>query len=314
MSGQENQNAAGTQQTPSWFHPEYPPLNSKDDVGQASIEGQVVEYPQVVRNMTDPPIIGQGFGNLSFMLFEQPRMFRGKPIYGYVKMRGNHLDDKAARYDAYRIVREIDSKFQIRIAKVGVWVPITENDSVVQDMFDVRENDEQKLLRDEAVKEKEAESRRIARELRDAEEKLKEGGDIYDNPESLDFYTMKRVTEMRLAEAVDIAQRKVDDLTVTLAKTHILLRRLETMNPQHVEGWVDNYNRERSKTSLPDFVPGEDQFSRYDATTLAQLEADYPELAATVTKEMGTYGVQDENENTTSSSATNAESADSEKL
>jgi hypothetical protein len=111
--------------TPSWFHPDYPTLKSSDDVGKASVEGQIVEYPQVVRNMVDPSISGQNFGNLSFMLFSEPRMFRGKPIYGYVKIRGNHQDEKSARFDAFRIVREVDSKFQIRIAKVGTWFHIT---------------------------------------------------------------------------------------------------------------------------------------------------------------------------------------------
>ena len=293
---------AEQQKTPSWFHPDYPPINTQDDVGKAVVAGQAVEYPQVVRNMVDPPVIGQIFGNLSFMLFKKPRMFRDKPIYGYVKLRGNHQDDKSARFDAYRIVREVDSKFQVRIAQVGTWVPITDNDGVVKELYDVREGDEEIHIRDEAVKERESEARRITRELQEAEEALKTGDDIYDKPESLDFYTMKRVTEMRVAEAVQIQQRKLDELRKTLVETHMILHRLEIPNPQYSSEWVDNYNRERAKTSLPDFVPGGKQFAAYDSTTLGGLEEDFPEIVETVTKKMGTYGKSADDESADSES------------
>jgi hypothetical protein len=66
-----------------YFQPEYPPLQ-KDLMGEAAVNGQIIQYPQIVRKMIDPPIEGQKCGNLSFMLLDTPRIFRGKPIYGYV--------------------------------------------------------------------------------------------------------------------------------------------------------------------------------------------------------------------------------------
>jgi len=167
-------------QPPSWLIPSYPPLKSDDDVGKAAIEEQVYSYPKVVRQQTDPPIVGQHYGNVSFMLFDAPRMCDGKPVYGFVKIRGNHESQEVAYKDACRIVREVDSKYQVRIAPVGSWVPITENDRAVKEVFDVRESDKEIHLRDEAVKEKEKQHAKIAQELKDAEEKLKNGGDIYD--------------------------------------------------------------------------------------------------------------------------------------
>jgi hypothetical protein len=157
-------------------------------------------------------------------------------------------------------------------------------------MYDVKEHDEEKVLRGEAVKEKEAETRRIARELQEAEEKLKEGGDIYDDQFSLDFYTMKRVTEMRVAESVAIQQRKLDEIKATMTETHIILRRLEKENPKYSDLWIENYNRERSKTSLPNFIPSERQFESYELTSLEQLEQDFPEVSENVTQKMSTYG------------------------
>lgn len=275
--------------TPTWFNEKYPQLGD-DDIGQAALEGQVVTYPKVVRSNVDPPIVGQTIGALSFMLFKTPRMFRDKPIYGYVKLRGNHNDEKTARFDAYRIVRQVDSKFQVRLAPVGVWVPITEDNSCVKEMYDVRENDEEKHIRDEAVKEKELEAKRIAKEIKEAEEALKNGSDIYDNPESLDFYTMKRVTEMRLFEAHQIALRKLQELESSMNETHMILRMLEVQNPCYPNEWIDVYNKERSKTSLPAFIPSERQFERYDETTLDGLFEKYPDLVDKVKTQMSTYG------------------------
>lgn len=286
-----------TQEKPSWYHPEYPPISNADDVGKAAVEGQLITYPQVVRKNSDPPIQNQVFGNVSFMLFDTPRRFRGKPIYGYVKLRGNHADADSARYDAYRIVRQVDSKFQVRTAPVGHWVPITDNDSgVVEELYDVRENDEEHHIRDEAVKEREREARRIAKELKEGEEKLKSGDDIYDKPESLDFYTMKRVTEMKLSEAISIQKRKLQEVELQLAETHILCRKLEKTNPEYAEQWIENYNKERVKTSLVEFVPSENQFSEYDSTTLEELETKFPELVKVVDGKLETYGKTEEDQ------------------
>lgn len=280
-----------TQVPPSWFHPDYPSLG-QDDVGKAAIEGQFVEYPMVVRKMIDPPIVGQKTGNLSFMLFNKPRDFRGKPIYGYVKMRGNHENDVVARKDGHRIISDVDSKFQVRSGPVGSWLPITESDSVVNEIYDTGEKgmEDEKLLRTEALKEKEAVERRQMKELRESEEALKSGGDVYDDPTTLDFYTMKRVTEMRLFEAVENARLKVASLENTLRETHFMLRGLEVDHSEYADQWIANYNAERNKTSIGDFVPAAGQFAEYEATSLDEIRANYPVVAAKVEKDMAQYG------------------------
>ncbi len=147
-----------------------------------------------------------------------------------------------------------------------------------------------------AVKEKETEARRIAQEIRDAEELLKNGDDIYDRPESIDFYTMKRVTEMRLLESVQIAERKISDIKKSLTETHITLKMLEVTNPQYDVEWIDRYNKERSKTSLPAFVPGEHQFDELCAVTLNDLSEKYPEIYLLAKKKLSECGKQEKSE------------------
>lgn len=259
---------------PEYFKPEHPSLT--DEELKAAIEQQVFTYPQVVRQMIDPPISSQRYGSLSFMLFDTPRIFRNKPIYGYVKLRGNYESEVVARKDAFRIVRDIDSKFQVRIAEVGTWVPITENDCVVKELYDVQESEKETHLRDEIAKQKEAETRRIANEIRDAEERLTKGKDIYDDCESIDFYTMKRVTEMKLHETYQTQIMKLKELESKIGEQRIILKTLERNHPTYTNEWIGVYNDERKKTSLPNFIPGETQFDEFESLTLENLLDKFP--------------------------------------
>ena len=279
-----------TPEKPAWFHPDYPPFKSWDNIGKAVVEGQVFEYPQIVRVMADPIIPLQQYCLISFNLFKEPRMFREKPIYGFVKFRGAYPDDNKARFESYKIAREVDSKFFIGIGPTGTWLPITESTSVVKEIYDVKEHDEQKQLRTEAIKEKEADQKRMAAEIRDAEEALKNEGDIYDRPESLDFYAMKRVTEMRLKETIDAAQRKVDEYYDSLIKTHMILRMIEDNHPEYHDEWLECYNEKRLKTSLPPCIPGEKTFELYNKSNLNNMINEYPDLYDKVKQEMSTYG------------------------
>lgn len=275
MSLQQSQN--NKKNIPEWSHPDYPTLKT-GLIGKAACEGQVVEYPQVVRQDIDTPIIGQKYGNISFNFFEKPLMFQGKPIYGFFKLRGNHESAEVSRTDSYRIVRDLDSKFQVRIAPVGCWVPLTESDAVVKELYDVRESDKEIHLRDEATKKKEADSRRIQKEITEAQEQLEKGGDIYDDEENIRFYTMKRVTEMRLDESYQIQLIKLEELKKKRDEQRIIVKKLEKMYPSYSDEWLNVYNDERKKTSLPKFIPGETQFVDYNRVTLDELLEKYPHL------------------------------------
>ena len=254
----------------SWFHPDYPPLG-RDEVGTAAVNGQIVEYPALVRKHVDPAISNQIYGNISFNLFETPKIFKGKNVYGFVKIRGNHESVEVARADASRIVREVDSKFLVAIGPVGVWVPITESISAIKDLYDVKDSDQGISLRDEAIKDKEKEDQKKIQEIKEAEERLVEGGDIYDNQDSLKFYTMKRVTDMTLYETNRAQYLKLRSIQKTLIEQRILLKNLEEKHPEYSTSWVELYNQERKKSGITTFVPGETQFEEYESLSLDDL-------------------------------------------
>lgn len=250
-----------TQKTPQWLVPDYPDLG--ENVGEAAVKNQIIHYPKAVRTMTDPPILNQELGLISFNLFREPRKLRnGKPVYGFYKLRGNYAEKNLAYRQAKEIILKTDSKYKIRVSPVGHWLPITEDDSVVQEVVDITTGEE-RSLNDEAALEKRREQAQIARELQERQEELKTGGDIYDNPESLAYYTMKRVTEMKLYEHIGILQKQMDDVHEKLNKTRTELYGLDRRFPEYEDQWIDLYNLERKKVSIPPFNPSETMIQAY---------------------------------------------------
>jgi len=244
---------------PEWLVPLYPPLKGDDAVGKAAVEGQMVHYPKVVRTMTDPPLVGQRLSCVSFMLFKEPKkLSNGVPVYGYIKMRGNWADESQATFEASKIIKEVDSKYQVRVAPTGAWVPITDEQAFIKDVIEVRTSKEQILLHDEAAKEKMAEERRIKNEIREREEELKNDGDIYDDPTSLTYYSMRRVTEKTLIESRDRQINQLESTHQILYKVRKELKKLEIDHPDYIDKWIDRYNEERHKAGIPDFVPSEE--------------------------------------------------------
>jgi hypothetical protein len=258
MSQEGNTN--NTSQPPGWLVPTYPSLRGDDVVGRAAVEGQLVSYPKVVRTMTDPAIVGQKLSCVSFMLFKEPRkVSKGPPVYGYVKMRGNWADQSQATFEASKIIRDIDSKYAIRLAPTGSWVPITDNAAFIEDHLDVNTGEQEFALRDEAVKEKQADDNRIKKELRDREEELKEDGDIYDDPTSLTYYAMRRVTETTLLDTYDRQYAQLKSTKAVINKVQRELKKLELSNPEYTEQWIDRYNQEREKGGVPLYKQNEKQ-------------------------------------------------------
>jgi len=255
-------------QHPSWYQPDAPEL-TREELSAAT--SQLISYPQVVRDARDPCINGQEFVNLSFMLFAEPRQLpHNKKAYGYVKVRGSKGTQDECLKDAKRIIKQVDSKNAIRIAPVGSWVPITDSDLFCQDMEDVRMNKEEVQLRDEAVKERDNHMRQVQREIREKEEELKAGKDIYDDPESLRYYSMRRVTDLKVEQEIKRMQKQIQGLQDTLVQVRTELKKLDKKYPEYNDQWIGCYNEERRKTSIPDYVPSETSLQDYEQWQLPQ--------------------------------------------
>lgn len=263
--------SSDTQKQPEWFNPNYPALKPNDSIGRSAVDGQIVSYPKVVRTMIDPPINNQSIGNISFMLFNEPKKTKsGKPVYGFCKLRGNWNGEQQARFEASKIIREVDSKYPVLLAPVGSWVPITEDEDASKDKYDVRMKDEELHLRDEAAKEKEADRRRIQREIQERAEELKKG-DIYDDPTTLTYYSMRMVTELRLTEERERQLKQLAGVEDNIRKVQEELARMEANHPDYKDNWIECYNAERRKTGIPDFCPSEGFLDKHDEAVRAIL-------------------------------------------
>lgn len=264
---------------PDYIKPNAKPLTD-DELAQALTEN-VCAFPRVVRDMRDPPISNQSFANVSLMLFKEPRQFKsGKPVSGFMKIRGVWPTESTASADASRIIKEVDSKYPIRIAPVGAWLPITEETDFVKESIDVRMKDEETHLRDEAVREKNAERRKVMRELREREEELQGEEDVYAHRDTLAYYTMKRWTEVTLSETIERKQQELAKMEATRKGVWRELRELEVDNPQYTGMWIEYFNDKRQEVSIPEWKPSATQFEGYDATTLDGLVAEGVESSA----------------------------------
>ena len=246
----------------SWLVPDYPPLTG--NVGQAAVAGQITYYPQVTRSMRDDTIDSQQSGLVSFMFLSEPKKTKnGKNIYGFFKLRGNWADENQATAKGSSIVRNQDSKYPIRIAPVGAWVPISDDEAMVNRNVNINTEEEQNVAKDKAVREDEEKKKKIMRELKEREEEVKTAKDYNEDKEDIDFYTMKMVVWMRLQESIEIERKKLKGLEDKLLETRKVLFDLDKTHPAFNDQWIDNYNKERRKAGIPDFTPGESEMRNY---------------------------------------------------
>lgn len=251
-----------------WVVPGYPPLTG--EVGEAAVEGKLVKYPQIARGNKDYPVPQQAMGLISFMLFKEPKKLQsGSPVYGFFKLRGNYADEDICVSKAGDIIRSQDSKTKIKIAEVGAWLPITDEErgGIVQKSVDIRTEDSEKdKIREEAHKQEQAKAERIMKELKEREKEVREGRDYNDDPDSLDYYTMKKVAWQRLRETIEIQKKKTLDLEEKLVLTRKILAELDERHPSYAVDMVENYNKERRKSGFPDYVPSEAEEKVYADT------------------------------------------------
>ena len=264
---------------PDWMIPDYPPL--KGDVLKEAVQGQMIKYPMVTRDWQDPPIANQVYSNLSFMFLNKPHTLKsGGKLYGFVKARGNWPTEDSATGDGSRIIREVDSRYQVRIGLVGVWHPITPDNAVVSDLFDVEMKKGEHQLRGQAAKDAEAEQRKIQRELREREQTLREEKDINEDKDDIRYYTMRRYTDMKLNEALGAARKKIADMRYNLLKCRLELKQLELKHPTHTDNWLDVYNAERAKTGIGAYVPGKHEFDDYEEAAVGVMQPEFDEMTA----------------------------------
>lgn len=269
---------------PAWYQPDAPPLTSAET--RAAARELTGHYPVVVRDQRDPVRGDQAFGTVAFQFFDAPRVLsNGTKVWGLGKLRGNHPTDAAAEKDLKRIICEVDSRSQNRIAEVGAWFPLTNDPSMCKEVLDVDPEGEEPTasgagggisLRDEAVREQKQTSARIMRQIKEREREAKDQ-DPYDDVLSLDFYTTKMQTYRALGEAIRRQERKLGRARAARARVVHHLRQLEVVHPEYKDAWVERLNEKRAESGLhPDRIaPWE--MEEYEGYTPEEIAPPDPE-------------------------------------
>lgn len=237
--------------------PTHPALTG--DEANAAVQNQLIYYPQVVRSQTDTPVSKQHMGLISFMMLAEPRQTKdGKKILGFFKLRGNWSDLEQAESKGARIIREEDSRYKIRVVDVGVWLPLCDDDSLVKKNVNINLNaTDDERHREDAARAEESKRRQIMREIKEREIEVKSGKDYNDDEADLNFYTLKRVTWMRMRENLESLENQRNSISKKLIETREKIRELDDKFPDHKDNWLDLYNTERRKAGIPDYTPSQ---------------------------------------------------------
>lgn len=242
----------------------------RGDEGAQAVKGQLYTYPKIVRGHSDSPVSNQGMGLVSFALLEDPvTISSGKKVFGFVKLRGNYPDYDSCKREASKIIKEVDSNFQVRIGAVGQWLPITDDDTFVKEQIDVdteeTEDGEIPQLRTEATLRKQKEDERRIKELKERSKEVQEN-DVYDDHDSIEYYVMKRVADMKLFETYEETLAKLKELKEKMTMIHSEVNELTEKHPEHNEKWLDKYNEKRKELGIPGEFTPTDSYLEYCET------------------------------------------------
>lgn len=229
------------------YDPKASPL-TKEETENAKKE-LVSTFPKVVRSKVDPRIPHQEYTNISFIFLKEPK----DGVYGFFNPRGTWEDADKATEESEKIIQNVDSVNKIHIAPTGYWSPITNNEKYSQDQMDVKTNDKDFALRDRAAKDAARKNQQERRELNEKREELKNlESDIDANPESLDYYTKKKVAQKELNGYLVQANEKIKTLKKSLRKVEKEIKDLSKKHPEYIDQWLENYNKARRRVGLED--------------------------------------------------------------
>ncbi len=227
------------------FDSDAPPL-TKDELESAKKDNMIRSYPKVIRYKNDPRIPGQEISTASFMLLKEPK----DGVVGFIKPRGSFDSEQATKHSE-DIISNVDSIFVIHQLNTGYWNPITNNEKYTLDQMDVKTQKEDIALRDRAAKENAAKNAQLQREIQEQKELLRqENPDETEDPDSLDYYTKKRVSQKELRGYIMQATEKLHTLKKSLKKVETEIIQLNKKNPTYIDKWLDNYNNARRRVGL----------------------------------------------------------------
>ncbi len=214
--------------------------------------------------------IQQAYCNMEFRIFKEPKATKtGNKCYGLWKFKGAHMSKSVAETEAENSIKKGEFVGSIKCRPSGMWHPIMDavEGELMIDVSDKNSESKEKNLelRTKAAYEKKEEQERIIREIRENEKLLKD--DSMHDPETLNYFTMKRVTEKELSENAAILRNKLLDIEEKLNMTREIIYTSSVAHPDYDSQWVYNYNNSpmgRKASGLPDYIHSDRLVKEYN--------------------------------------------------
>lgn len=240
------------------YDPSHPPLTS-EETAEAS-KKLIRKYPAVDRHKIDPQLTGQVISNVSFMLLKEPTQ---DGVHGFIKIRGVWPDEERANVECENMIKNIDSTVPIHQLRVGYWHPLTNNEKYTSDQMDVQTRDCEMALRDRAAKQAALKNAQLRKELDERKEDLKNVEGSTDDPTSLNYYTMKKVSQNEIKGYYKQAFDKLEKFKKDLKESERIIKDMNKKYPKYQDMWLDNLNTQRVKAGLPEIT--EDDLNKIES-------------------------------------------------
>lgn len=228
--------------------------HSETDEARKCLVNQNLLFPRSVKSTTDPILMGQEYGLISFTPAHDVQPNKNG-IYGVMKLRGNFSTiDESEKY-AEKLIRTHDSYNEIHVVRTGQVFPLTKKAELVQETVNVDINKEADKIVSESVKEKRNKEKVEMKTIQEREKKLlKENQEILKDEykqDPIDEYTMLRVKKAQLMWTLIQTKKRInDEILPALKKTKKSIMEMNKKYPEFDKMYYDRYIEARKSVGI----------------------------------------------------------------
>ena len=227
---------------------------SETEEARKYLVNQNLLFPRSVKSTTDPILMGQEYGLISFTPAHDVQPNKNG-IYGVMKLRGNFSTiDESEKY-AERLIRTHDSYNEIHVVRTGQVFPLTKKAELVEETINVDINKEADKIVSESVKEKRNKEKIEMKNIQEREKKLlKENQEILKDEykqDPIDEYTMLRVKKAQLMWTLIQTKKRInDEILPALKKTKKSIMEMNEEYPEFDKMYYDRYIEARKSVGI----------------------------------------------------------------
>jgi hypothetical protein len=248
-------------------------------------------FPRVERSYADPPIPLQTISLVSFIPAKGAKP-NDDGVYGIAKIRGSFASESEASAHAEKLIRETDSFNTIHHAYTGRPFPITNLTDFSQEKVrvDLQRNTTEAITNN--IREQKREKQRIAKELKERQDKLMEeskraeSSEDYElsEEERLDDYITQVVKNAHLKYTFCDALRKLSEVRERIIQSNQVVEEYNEKEPTFADKYYERFAKARKEAGYNDNEEAiEKSFVKFMVKNITVPTVDTEELLPEVT-------------------------------